>query len=103
MFVDHYKTGAIPEIVAETRARPANPHGRDSYDPAFDIPERLRGYAENRGVLMNAGHRMLRAVDGINALRVHFELGVNFIASLVNRHRIEVYLLDAAGGIAASF
>lgn len=74
-----------------------------TYDPAFDIPERLRSYGENRGVLMNVGHRMLRAIDGISALRVHFKLGVNFIASLVNRHRIEVYLLDAAGAIAASF
>ena len=46
---------------------------------------------------------MLRAIDGISALRAHFKLGVNFVASLVNRHRIEVYLLDAAGGIAASF
>src|SRR5262249_31174051 len=33
----------------------------------------------------------------------HFKLGVNFIESLVNRHRIEAYILDAKGGIAASF
>jgi protein SCO1/2 len=74
-----------------------------TYDPGFDIPERLRGYAKNRGVLMNVDHRMLRAVEGINELRAHFKLGVNFIGSLVNRHRIEVHILDAAGGIAASF
>jgi protein SCO1/2 len=74
-----------------------------TYDPGFDIPERLRGYAKNRGVLMNASHRMLRAIDGINAIRAHFKLGVNFVESLVNRHRIEIYLLDAAGGIAESF
>jgi protein SCO1/2 len=74
-----------------------------TYDPAFDTPERLRGYAKNRGVLLNTNHRMLRAIDGISAVRAHFKLGVNFVTSLVNRHRIEVYLLDAAGGIAASF
>jgi protein SCO1 len=74
-----------------------------TYDPAFDTPERLRGYAKNRGVVLNANHRMLRAIDGISALRAHFNLGVNFVASLVNRHRIEVYLLDAAGGIAGLF
>ena len=74
-----------------------------TYDPAFDIPERLRGYGQNRGVLMNARHRMLRATDGVNALRNHFKLGVNFIESLVNRHRIEAYILDAEGRIAASF
>ena len=33
----------------------------------------------------------------------HFELGVNFVESLVNRHRIEVYILDAQGRIATSF
>ena len=33
----------------------------------------------------------------------HFALGVNFIESLVNRHRIELYILDAQGRIAASF
>jgi protein SCO1/2 len=74
-----------------------------TYDPAFDTAERLRGYAKNRGVLLNANHRMLRAIDGISVLRAHFKLGVNFVASLVNRHPIEVYLLDPAGGIAGSF
>lgn len=74
-----------------------------TYDPAFDVAERLRRYGISRGVYMNADHRMLRATEGGNALRSHFKLGVNFIASLVNRHRIEVYILDAAGRIAASF
>jgi cytochrome oxidase Cu insertion factor (SCO1/SenC/PrrC family) len=74
-----------------------------TYDPAFDLPERLRGYGQNRGVRMDAHHRMLRATDGINAIRSHFKLGVNFIESLVNRHRIEAYILDAEGRIAASF
>ena len=74
-----------------------------TYDPAFDSPERIRGYGKSRGVQMGAGHRMLRPIDGIGALRVHFKLGVNFVESLVNRHRIEVYLLDAAGAIAASY
>ena len=74
-----------------------------TYDPAFDLPERLRGYGQNRGVRLDARHRMLRATDGGNALRRHFKLGVNFIESLVNRHRIEAYILDAEGRIAASF
>jgi protein SCO1/2 len=74
-----------------------------TYDPAFDLPERLRGYGQNRGVRMDARHRMLRAIDGVNPLRSHFKLGVNFIESLVNRHRIEAYILDAEGRIAASF
>jgi protein SCO1/2 len=46
---------------------------------------------------------MLRAMEGMSTLRARFELGVNFVESLVNRHRIEVYVLDAAGRIAVSF
>lgn len=74
-----------------------------TYDPAFDGPERMRGYAQNRGVRLDASHRMLRTIDGFDALRRHFKLGVNFIGSLVNRHRIEVYLLDTAGRTSFSF
>ncbi|HMG04245.1 MAG TPA: SCO family protein [Chthoniobacterales bacterium] len=74
-----------------------------TYDPAFDVPERLSGYGRNRGVRLDARHRMLRAIDGVDALRNHFKLGVNFIESLVNRHRIEVYILDVDGRVAASF
>jgi len=74
-----------------------------TYDPAFDLPERLRVYGQDRGVRMDAQHRMLRATDDNDTLRKHFELGVNFVESLVNRHRIELYILDAEGRTAASF
>ena len=74
-----------------------------TYDPAFDLPVRIRSYGQNRSVRLDAGHRMLRTTEGINALREHFKLGVNFIESLVNRHRIEAYVLDAKGRIAGSF
>lgn len=74
-----------------------------TYDPAFDGPDRMRGYAQNRGVRLDASHRMLRTIDGFGALRRHFKLGVNFIGSLINRHRIEVYLLDAEGRTCFSF
>ncbi|MDF0673535.1 MAG: SCO family protein [Nitrospira sp.] len=83
--VDHIHTAAI------------------TYDPAFDLPHRLRGYGQNRGVRLDARHRMLRTPDGLDALRAHFQLGVNFVESLVNRHRVEAYILDAEGRIAASF
>ena len=46
---------------------------------------------------------MLRATEGFETLCTHFKLGVNFIESLVNRHRIEVYILDVEGRIAGSF
>ena len=74
-----------------------------TYDPEFDHPERLRRYGEARDVRMDARHRMLRTTEGFQSLRRHFKLGVNFIESLVNRHRIEAYILDAEGRIAVSF
>jgi protein SCO1/2 len=74
-----------------------------TYDPAFDVAERLRTYGKERGLRFDAGHRMLRTADGLEALRRHFQLGVNFIESLVNRHRVEAYVLDREGRVAASF
>jgi protein SCO1/2 len=74
-----------------------------TYDPEFDSAARIRGYGQNRGLKTNQHHRVLRSRDGIEALRKHFKLGVNFIESLVNRHRVEVYILDGSGRIARVF
>lgn len=74
-----------------------------TYDPGFDLPERLLHYGTHRGVRFASHHRMLRARDGIESVRKHFKLGVNFIESLVNRHRIEIYILDAKGRVAGYF
>ena len=74
-----------------------------TYDPDFDSSERIRGYGEHRGIETNEHHRLLRALDGIDSIRKHFKLGVNFIESLVNRHRVELYLIDSKGRIAEMF
>lgn len=74
-----------------------------TYDPAFDLPDRLRAYGASRGLTMDDNNRMLRTVRGMAALRGYFQLGVNFIESVVNRHRIEVHVLNPRGEIAASF
>jgi protein SCO1/2 len=74
-----------------------------TYDPGFDLPERLRNYGQNRGVRLDASHRILRTIDGFDAIHDYFELGVNFVGSVVNRHRVEAYVLDSAGRIAARF
>ena len=74
-----------------------------TYDPGFDLPERLLNYGNHRGLHFAPQHRLLRAQDGLDALRKHFQLGVNFIESLVNRHRIELYILDAKGQTAGYF
>jgi protein SCO1/2 len=74
-----------------------------TYDPSFDIPRRLCEYGQDRGLRFDAHHRMLRAVEDFFPLRDHFNLGVNFIESLVNRHRIELYILDNKGRLSGRF
>jgi protein SCO1 len=74
-----------------------------TYDPGWDLPDRLRGYGRNRGFRMDDDHRLLRTVSGLDALRGYFRLGVNFIGSLVNRHRIEAFVVDPEGRIASRF
>lgn len=74
-----------------------------TYDPAFDLPERMRIYGRNRGFRMGAGGRLLRSPAGMAALTDFFNLGVSFARSLVSRHRLEVFLLDRRGRIARSF
>src|SRR6185312_16727652 len=36
-----------------------------TYDPGFDLPERLLNYGTHRGVRFASHHRLLRARDGI--------------------------------------
>jgi protein SCO1 len=97
------KLGRLQRLIEE-RALAGQIHtAAITYDPAFDLPDRLRRYAQVRGMRLGPDHRVLRAPDGIDALRRHFGLGVNFIESLVNRHRIEVYLLDRDGATVGAF
>ena len=74
-----------------------------TYDPQFDLPSRLFDYGKSRGVRMDGDHKMLRSADGMSALRAHFCLGVNFVESLVNRHKIEAFVLDGRGEVVGSF
>ena len=74
-----------------------------TYDPGFDLPARLRSYGENRGVRFTECDRFLRATSSLDALQEFFELGVNYGPALVNRHRIELFVLDEHGRIAHTF
>jgi protein SCO1/2 len=66
-----------------------------SYDPRFDLPQRLRAYGVNRGVEFDDDHRMFRSLANFEELRDYFDLGVNYTGTTVNRHRIELFVLDA--------
>jgi len=74
-----------------------------TYDPGFDLPARLSAYGQNRGVVFGDSDRFLRTKTGFDTLQEYFELGVNFGPALVNRHRIELFILDREGRIAVTF
>jgi protein SCO1/2 len=74
-----------------------------TYDPDYDLAPRLRAYGENRGVTFGPGDRLLRARTGFERLDAYFELGVNYGPVVVNRHRVELFLLDGQGRIARTF
>ncbi len=66
-----------------------------TYDPGFDLPDRLAAYARARGMILNDAVRMLRAVEGHDQLRRFFGLRVGYNGSIVNQHGVELYLLDS--------
>jgi protein SCO1/2 len=65
-----------------------------TYDPGFDIPARLLRYGRDRGLPFGPAVRMFRTVAGWSLLRAHFQLRVGYSGSVVNRHGVELFLLD---------
>jgi protein SCO1 len=74
-----------------------------TYDPEFDLRHRLKLYGEQRGVRFGENTRFFRATSGFGRLRQRFHLGVNYGASTVNRHQIEVYVLNEQARATAAF
>jgi cytochrome oxidase Cu insertion factor (SCO1/SenC/PrrC family) len=68
-----------------------------SYDPAFDLPDRLRLYGSARGMSFDARNRLLRTTGAFEPLQRWLDLGVGYGSTTVNQHRSEVILLDSAG------
>jgi protein SCO1/2 len=77
--------------------------GAMTYDPLFDSPARLRAYGRERGVTFGEDVRFFRAAGQFDGVRAAFDLGVNYVGAIVNRHRIEMYVLDRHGRLAGSF
>jgi protein SCO1/2 len=98
------KLARVQERIAMRGAAGAVRTAAITYDPCWDSPQRLRAYARSRGVQLDDDNRMLRCdQDALGTLRAHFGLGVNYIESLVNRHRVEAFVLDASGRVAVAF
>lgn len=74
-----------------------------SYDPSFDRPARLKTYGADRGMIFSPRCCLLRTVGPFNPLRDAFDLGVGFGPVTVNRHRLDLIVLDASLGVAETF
>jgi protein SCO1/2 len=74
-----------------------------TYDPEFDRPARLHAYGVNRGITFDEDNRILRSTAGFRPLSRYFGLSVNYGPAVVNRHRIEAFVLDESGRIAQTF
>ena len=77
--------------------------GAISYDPDYDRPQRLSDYGAQRGFRFDPRNRFFRTEGPVEPLRARFDLGVGYGPATVNRHRIELFVLDARGAPAASF
>jgi protein SCO1/2 len=74
-----------------------------TYDPGFDIPQRLKAYGEIRAFNFDDDNRFFRTNSEFDILRAYFDLGVNYGDVLVNRHRIELFVVDSRGKLVDSF
>lgn len=74
-----------------------------SYDSFYDLSYRIKNYGVSRGIVFNKNMQMFRAVPDINLVKDYFELGVNYTGEAVNRHVIELYILDKNGRIVKGF
>jgi protein SCO1/2 len=97
------KLGRLQQMIREERLEGRLQTAAITYDPEYDLPARLKAYGLNRGVLFGEDYRFFRALTGMHEVQEHFGLGVNFNGTIVNQHRIELFLLDRQGHIATTF
>lgn len=74
-----------------------------TYDPAYDTPDRLSRYAEGRGLRLGGTARAGRAVQGHDRLDATLALQAGSAGGLVNRHAVELLLVDPRGTVAAAW
>lgn len=75
-----------------------------TYDPAYDTPNKMHAFGQNRGLAFGQNVHMLRTrTEDFGLLSDFFELGINRISSTVNQHRIELFLLERNGNIKISY
>lgn len=75
-----------------------------TYDPSYDTPARMRVFGENRGLVFGPNTHVLRTrPEEFNVLSDFFQLGVNHVASTVNQHRLELFVLNQYGRVETTY
>jgi cytochrome oxidase Cu insertion factor (SCO1/SenC/PrrC family) len=74
-----------------------------TYDPGFDRPSRLRAYGADRGMVFSPRCSLLRTLGPFDPLREAFDLGVGFGPVTVNRHRLDLVVLDGSLAVSKRF
>ena len=97
------KLGQLQRMIREEGLKGQLKTAAITYDPEYDLPARLKAYGVNRGVAFSEEDRFFRSPDGLKELQDYFGLGVNFNGSIVNQHRIELFIVDNQGRIAETF
>jgi protein SCO1/2 len=97
------RLGQLQRRIADQRLDDRLRTAAITYDPEYDRPPRLRAYGQTRGVTFDERNRFFRTRGGLETLRDYFELGVSFGQASVNRHAIELFVLDERGRLALAF
>lgn len=74
-----------------------------TYDPSYDIPHRMRVFANDHGLELGNNCNVLRAVDRHDEFIEAFDVQVNYADSIVNHHAIELLLLNKEGKLATVY
>ncbi|MDG1333833.1 MAG: SCO family protein [Crocinitomicaceae bacterium] len=76
-----------------------------TYDPSHDSPNKIRLYGLQRHVEFSPNDKFFKIVEEEKMSMVfsYFDSSVNFIGSLVNKHQLELYILDPKGRPVKSF
>jgi cytochrome oxidase Cu insertion factor (SCO1/SenC/PrrC family) len=97
------KLARLQQAIADQGLRGCFNIAAITYDPDFDLAPRLRSFGVDRGMAFDARNRLLRTPNGLGPIQRYFELQVGFGAVTVNRHRLELFVLDDQAEIRASF
>jgi cytochrome oxidase Cu insertion factor (SCO1/SenC/PrrC family) len=77
--------------------------GAFTYDPDYDRPDRLQRYGLDRGFRFDDRNRFIRTAGSFEPIRTKFDLSVGFGPATVNRHSVELMILDASGETVRQF